>query len=146
MTSPPDQDLKKTGGAGPRKTGFAMLRNRSEFLALRDAPRHQSNAFMIQGRLEPCGRSGEGQLKVGFTVTRRTGNAVIRNRIRRRLRHALQSALQTLRERGTDPCGEIVFVARPPALGLPFPALAELITKGIDRMVAKGNKAVEKRI
>ena len=122
---------------------FASLRNRKDFLALRNAPRHQVEPFVLQGRLAPCGSGPATALRAGFTITKRVGNAVERNRIRRRLKHALRQALADLRAAGLDPCGDFVLVARPAALHMPFGALADLITKGIDRLVANSNKAAK---
>ena len=49
-----------------------------------------------------------GQTRIGITVSRRVGKAVVRNRVRRRLREALGARLSRLPQ-GTD----IVVTARP---------------------------------
>lgn len=62
--------------------------------------------------------------RFGFTVTKRSGGAVQRNRIRRRLKEALR-LLNPLPAR---PGYDYVILARPEALGMPFLALqGELI-------------------
>jgi ribonuclease P protein component len=58
------------------------LRQRADFLAVANGARVNSAAFTLQGRL----RDDPGPIRVGFTVTKKNGNAPERNRIRRRLR------------------------------------------------------------
>jgi ribonuclease P protein component len=66
----------------------------------------------------------EAEPRFGFTVTKQSGGAVPRNRIRRRLKEALR-LLDPLPAR---PGHDYVILARPEALGMPFLALqAELI-------------------
>lgn len=57
--------------------------------------------------------------RFGFTVTKKIGNSVLRNRIRRRLRAAVVEAGPVLPERPLD----LVLVAREPAATLPFTTL-----------------------
>ena len=73
------------------------LKKRSEFLAMRRARRVNRQAFLVQLR------SGNGHpgWRVGYTVSKKCGNAVTRNRIRRRLRAAM-SALAPLCRDGFD--------------------------------------------
>ena len=57
--------------------------------------------------------------RVGFTASRKVGNAVARNRAKRRLRAAAQAILPTEARPRTD----YVLVARPATLVRPFEAL-----------------------
>jgi ribonuclease P protein component len=68
--------------------------------------------------LQSLARSGdpEGQPRFGMTVTRKTGGAVERNRMRRRLREALRRVASEHARRGHD----YVVVARSPMLEAPF--------------------------
>ncbi|WP_293976023.1 ribonuclease P protein component [Sphingomonas sp.] len=59
------------------------LRQRSEFLAANGGKRVAMPAFVLLVR--PRG-DGDEALGMGFTVTKKIGNAVIRNRIKRRFR------------------------------------------------------------
>ena len=62
------------------------LRQRADFLAVANGARVNLAAFTLQGRL----RDDPGPIRVGFTVTKKNGNAPERNRIRRRLREAVR--------------------------------------------------------
>jgi ribonuclease P protein component len=62
---------------------------------------------------------GRGRTRVGITVAGTVGKAVARNKLRRRIKALLDGyALQT------PPWRDIVFIARPGAGELAFPALA----------------------
>ena len=47
------------------------LRQRADFLAVANGARVNSAAFVLQGR----GRDDQGPVRVGFTVTKKNGNA-----------------------------------------------------------------------
>ena len=64
--------------------------------------------------------------RVGFTVTRKIGNAVVRNRIRRRLKEALRAARLLEAEADHD----YVLIARREALARSFAALVEDLRRG----------------
>lgn len=69
---------------------------------------------MLNGQAE----ANEG-LRVGFTVSRKVGNAVIRNRVRRRLRAVAAEMLPDHAEPGHD----YVLIGRAGALKRPYDAL-----------------------
>lgn len=102
------------------------LKKRSEFLALRSCGRFHADAFVIQGWLR---QSAGSQAEAGFTVTRKCGTAVERNRIKRRLKHAVALATQS-----GDLEGQIVVVARRKALYEPFRKLRDDVASGIRRL------------
>jgi ribonuclease P protein component len=63
-------------------------------------------------------RPTEGHRRVGITTGRRFGAAVARNRAKRRVREALRRLEGRLRDQG-----DLVLVARAPALTVPFDAI-----------------------
>jgi ribonuclease P protein component len=69
------------------------------------------------------GRAGSGP-KVGFTVPRALGGAVVRNRIKRRVREAVRVRLDQL-----GPQWEIVFNPRRAAIDSPLPDLIREVEK-----------------
>ena len=93
---------------------MVRLRRRGEFLAAARGRRVASEAFVLQcvPRREPERAATVG---IGLTVTRKIGNAVVRNRARRRLREALRLVLPGPARPGADN----VVVARPPPLTPP---------------------------
>ena len=68
-------------------------------------------------------RAGSGP-KVGFTVPRSLGGAVVRNRIKRRVREAVRQRLDRL-----NPEWEIIFNPRRAAMGSPFADLIREVEK-----------------
>lgn len=108
---------------------LARLTQRKEFLAAADKGRRfRSPAFTAQVR-DALPEEERSELRLGLTASRKTGNAVKRNRIRRRLRAA---AAEALRDQAATPC-DIVIVARPEVLGADFQALVADLSIAIDR-------------
>jgi ribonuclease P protein component len=68
-----------------------------------------------------------GQLRVGFTASKKIGIAVARNRAKRRLRAAASQLLPLLGRTGHD----YVLVARGTTVARPFPALLSDITTAL---------------
>ncbi|HVX36681.1 MAG TPA: ribonuclease P protein component [Hyphomicrobium sp.] len=100
------------------------LKSRPEFLAVRGGRRSSTPAFLIEARERPAAKNG-GTPRFGFTITKKIGNAVTRNRIRRRLKAAFAAtALQHAR-----PSCDYVIVARHAALDRPFATLLEDVAR-----------------
>ena len=67
------------------------LRQRADFLAVANGARVNSPAFVLQSLdRKSLGRDDSGPIRIGFTVTKKNGNAPERNRIRRRLRELVK--------------------------------------------------------
>ena len=97
------------------------LRQRSEFLAVAAGVRVGATAFSLQGCIRHQERKAVSSARIGLTVTKKTGNAVERNRIRRRLREMVKRADEGLLRRDCD----YVLVARREALHRSFETLIE---------------------
>ena len=64
------------------------LRQRADFLAAASAIKVPTAAFVLQVRK----RNDKGPVRVGFTVSRKVGTAVERNRVRRRLKEVVRQS------------------------------------------------------
>jgi ribonuclease P protein component len=90
------------------------LKRRAEFKAVAGGKRVSRSGFVLQA-LRAADAPVDRPARVGFTVTRKIGNAVVRNRIRRRLREAVRAAASH-----AEPATDYVLVGRSPALTLQF--------------------------
>src|SRR3954470_18443632 len=103
------------------------LRQRADFLAVANGARVNSPAFVLQsldrqsvGR-QNLGRDDSGPIRIGFTVTKKNGNAPERNRIRRRLRELVKR----LDPVSMQPHHDYVLVGRRDALTRDFAAMID---------------------
>ena len=71
--------------------------------------------------------------RVGFTVTKKVGSAVIRNRARRRLREAARIALAEAALPGCD----YVLIARAGTISRPYPELVGDLKSALAALAAK---------
>jgi ribonuclease P protein component len=105
------------------------IKRRAEFIAAREGARVPAAAFLVQAR----NRRDAAAPRIGFTVTKQTGTAVERNRIRRRLREAVRTVMAAAAKPGFD----YVLVARRPALAAPFAALVADLERAMKKIHAK---------
>ncbi|NIZ08265.1 ribonuclease P protein component [Pseudooceanicola sp. HF7] len=84
---------------GSRRSGVLnVLTKRSDFLLAARAKRQGTPAMMVQARK----RAEDGVVRVGFTCSKKVGNAVARNRAKRRLREIARQVLPTHGHPGWD--------------------------------------------
>jgi len=88
--------------------GYTILAKRADFLRAASARRQGTGGFLLQARER---RDGSDAIRVGFTCSKKIGNAVMRNRARRRLREIVRAVLPGLAQPGWD----YVLVGRPGA-------------------------------
>jgi len=110
------------------------LKKRSDFLRVAAGQRKVVTPTMIVQVARHCEGSKEGQalpsLRVGFTASRKVGNAVKRNRARRRLRAVVQTVCPSLAFLGED----IVLIARSATVMAPFTALLRDFYQALNRL------------
>ncbi|MFK7902601.1 MAG: ribonuclease P protein component [Nitratireductor sp.] len=113
------------------------LKTRKEFLAIRSGKRHVTANFNMQAKP----RDAETGIRIGYTVTKKIGNAVVRSRIKRRFKHAFAYSVALKLKKTENVNMDFILVAKKPVLNVPFSTLVAELTKGIDRLVITGNKA-----
>jgi ribonuclease P protein component len=113
--------------------GLARLKTRADFLRVAAGRRRAVRpGFILQAAARPIEADSGRVVRVGFTASRKVGNAVIRNRAKRRLRAVAAEVLPRQGRPGTD----YVIVARAATGERAYPALiADLETalRQVDR-------------
>ena len=70
-----------------------VLKKRRDFLACARGRRWSTPGFLLQGRQRSADEADSGATRIGFTCSRKVGNAVTRNRAKRRLREVARAIL-----------------------------------------------------
>ena len=104
------------------------LRQRRDFLAAATGAKAPVSGFVLQA----LNRREDGPVRVGFTVSRKVGTAVERNRVRRRLREVVRLSQPERMRAGYD----YVLIGRRAALNLPFDRLIEDFQRALARVHA----------
>lgn len=99
-------------------TAPGRLKRRAEFLRVAGKGRKTPSSGLV---LQALVRADGGPVRLGFTVTKKVGNAVVRNRTRRRLREAARAVLKAEDVRGVD----LVLIGRDSTRGREFRLLVE---------------------
>lgn len=102
------------------------LKRRAEFLAVAGKGAKAPMPGLV---LQLLPRSDDAPFRVGFTVTKKVGNAVVRNRTKRRLREAVRLGLDPQAHRGFD----MVVIGRDKTADRPFPELIEDLRRALTR-------------
>jgi ribonuclease P protein component len=113
---------------------LGTLKKRGEFLRVRGGGRATAVGFVLEGKVR-AGVEGDSSVPVGarfgFTITKKIGNAVVRNRIRRRLKASLGTLVHF-----ADPLVDYVVVARLAAADQDFAVLTADLAKALDKVHA----------
>jgi ribonuclease P protein component len=104
------------------------LRKRADFVAAASGIKVPAATFVLQAR----DRRDRGPVRVGFTVSKKVGNAVERNRVRRRLREVVRLNSQAALRPGHD----YVLVGRRAALSADFSQLTVEYERALARLGA----------
>lgn len=107
-----------------------VLKKRSEFLAAAKAKRVPTSGFLLQARRREAPDAVPG-LRVGFTCSKKIGNAVARNRAKRRLRALARDVLLHQGKPGWD----YVLIGKPGAtINREFSALKTDLETALSRL------------
>ena len=114
-----------------------IIKRRSDFLAANNGLRVARPGFVLLAR-----PNGLEQMRFGITVTKKIGNAVVRNRMKRRFRALLRELLPT---HGL-PASDHVLIGRDSGVEREFGALREELLAALTRAAAgKGDPARRRR-
>jgi ribonuclease P protein component len=107
------------------------LTERADFLAAAKGARVPAEAFVLQARA----RGDVAAPRFGFTVSKKVGSAVERNRVRRRLREIVRRNAALIPESGHD----YVLIGRRAALAMPFERIEAEFSRAMARL-ARGRR------
>jgi ribonuclease P protein component len=108
-------------------SAYTILKKRSQFVAAAKAEKQGSPSLMVQARR----RTDDGPIGVGFTCSKKVGNAVARNRAKRRLRAAAQQIIPNYGQLGYD----YVLIGRRDVTGeRPFHLLCQDLQRSLHKL------------
>ncbi len=116
----------------PSARRLRRLKKRAEFLHAAKGTKVVKPAFVLQVAV-PAEGGADASVGIGFTASKRVGNAVSRNRARRRLREVARAVLP---DHGLAGCDHVL-VARSTALAYPFAALTADLTEALTMVRAR---------
>lgn len=130
-------DTETIPGESGKTDAPVVMRQRSDFLAANGGMRVGTPAFVL---LVKPRNDGSAAQRVGYTVTKKTGNAVARNRIKRRFRALVHQAMPAHGIAGADH----VLIGRGEGMTRDFAAMLADLIRALDR-VRDGKAAVDRR-
>src|SRR5580693_10117274 len=131
---PPDAPVSRSASIFVSRK-LETLKVRAEFLRVAGAGRRSAApGLVVQAAPHPRQPSGAMGIRVGFTASRKVGNAVVRNRAKRRMRAAAATVLPSHGHPGTD----YVLIARASTADRPFAELVADLDAALPRIQRGG--------
>ena len=118
------------GASGNGAPAPTRLKRRAEFLRVAGKGSKAPTPGLV---LQALRRGDDAPARLGFTVTKKVGNAVVRNRTKRRLREAARLLLRERPLAGFD----LVLIGRDGTRGRPFASLLDDLERALRRTGAR---------
>ena len=126
-----------SAGPPPAPPRLGRLKRRPEFLRVAAAGRRCSTpGVLVQAEASRDAASPEAPPRVGFTVSRKVGGAVVRNRAKRRLRAVAAELLPALGQPATD----YVLIGRQATPTRPYALLKADLAEALRRLANSRGK------
>jgi ribonuclease P protein component len=109
--------------------GYSVITKRSDFLAANRGKRYATPGFVL---LVFDRRDDDPAKRLGITITKKVGNAVVRNRMRRRFRELAMEMLGELGKAGADH----ILIGRDCGIERDFGALRQEMAKALTKLAA----------
>ncbi len=106
---------------------YAIMKKRADFLAANRGKRYAAPGFVLLVRDR---RDDDPAIRLGITITKKVGNAVVRNRMRRRFRELAREMLAT----GGRPGADHVLIGRDGGIERDYGLLREELAKALEKL------------
>jgi ribonuclease P protein component len=107
--------------------GYSVIKKRSDFLAANRGKRYATPGFVLLVRDR---QDDSPAIRLGITITKKVGNAIIRNRMRRRFRALAQEMLDDKGKAGADH----ILIGRDSGIERDFDALRADMVKALGKL------------
>lgn len=107
--------------------GYSIIKKRSDFLAANRGKRYATPGFVL---LVSDRRDEDPEIRLGITITKKVGNAVVRNRMRRRFRELAREMLANKGKAGADH----VLIGRDGGIEKDFAELRADMARALDKL------------
>jgi ribonuclease P protein component len=115
--------------------GYSVITKRSDFLAANRGKRYATPGFVL---LVFDRRDDNPAKRLGITITKKVGNAVVRNRMRRRFRELAAEMLSEMGKVGADH----ILIGRDGGIERDFGALRTEMAKALSKLAEKNRSGV----
>ncbi len=109
--------------------GYSVIKKRSDFLAANRGKRYATPGFVL---LVKDRQDDDPAIRLGITITKKVGNAVVRNRMRRRFRELAREMLAEKGKAGADH----VLIGRDGGIEKDFAELRTDMAKALGKLCA----------
>ncbi len=107
--------------------GYSVIKKRSDFLAANRGKRYATPGFVL---LVKDRQDDQPEIRLGITITKKVGNAVVRNRMRRRFRALAREMLAEKGKAGADH----ILIGRDGGIERDFGELRTDMAKALDKL------------